>query len=213
MTSANVAADTIDASITVSGGGLAWTRRVARIGDDAPNSTGGVAGQDGTSAEIWTAVSAGASMTVLADMDNGHTQPGYITDLQVAVITDGASTPTIGNLAHAISASGLPSCNVSVIDNSYVFACRADWSSGGAGTLGSGQTSLANGDNSDYSWTQWRTTSLTSAGTQTMNLTAPSAQAYNIVALEIQTSFAADQTTKPGMLGMFDPCLNPKQWF
>jgi hypothetical protein len=203
-----------DMSITVTGGGLTWTRRVARIGNDAANSTGGVAGRPGTSAEVWTAVSAGASMTVAADQDNGNTAASYITRLQVQVVTDGGSTPVIGSVGHAISASGAPSCTIaSVAAGSYIFGCVGDWSSSGAGTAQTGETMLTTGDDADWSWHFLRSTSTTSAGSYTFGVSSPATQDYNIVALEVQSGFVVDNTTKPALPGIFIPELVERMWF
>ncbi len=173
-----------DMSCTVTGGGLTWARRVARIAFDAPNSTGGAAGRAGTTAEIWTAVGAGASMTAAADQDNGLTGATYQTGMMVQVLTD-TTTPTIGNLGHAISASGAPTTNVSVSVGSYVFAVAADWSNAGTGTAQTGETMIATSATSDYSRHYLRSTNVTSAGTYTIGVSSPATQDYNFVALEI----------------------------
>ncbi len=184
----------IDMSCTVTGGGLSWTRRVARIAQDAANSTGGVAGRDGTTAEIWTAVGAGASMTVSADQDNGLTPPSHETGLQVQVLTD-SSTPGIGNVGHAINASGAPSCNVaSVTAGSYVFGVAADWSNSGTGTAQTGETMIATSSTADYSRHYVRSTSTAGAGTYTIGVSAPATQDYNLAALEVLATPSAPST-------------------
>lgn len=196
MTAANNPVSGQDTSVTVTGGGLTWTRR-ARKNKNA-SSTGG-AGTDG-GAEEWTAVAPGSpsAMTVNAVLTTtAQTGSTWDLKLQVVQITDtSGSTPLVGTAAAASSASGLPSVGVAVSAGSYVLAVSSDWATLSGQTLGSGQTNLVNGVNADFAWHFWRTTSTTSAGTQTMNMTAPSAQNYDLVALEVQPP-AGGATTFP----------------
>lgn len=181
-----------DMTVTVTGGGLTWTRRVARIANSTANSTGGVAGRNGTGAEIWTAVSAGAAMTVTADVTgNAGVQVGNRTDLQVMVLTD-SSTPTIGNVNHAISASGAPTADVaSTTAGSYMFGVAADWANAGVGTAQTGETMINTATDVDYSHHFVRSTSTSPGGTYTIGVSAPATQDYNFVALEVKTTAAA----------------------
>lgn len=177
-----------DPSVTITGGSLTWTRR-ARKNKNA--SSDGGAGTDG-GAEIWTAVTGASpgSMTVTATSVNNFTTTHHLQlVLSVIEVTDGGgSVPVPASIGTGTSASGAPTANVSVSTGSYVLAVVSDWSANtGAVTYGSGQTSIRDGSLAgQVAWHFWRTTSTTSAGTQTMNMTAPNTQQYNECALEVQ---------------------------
>jgi len=181
------AGDTSITSITNTGTAITWTRR-ARKNKNA--SSDGGAGVDG-GAEIWTGVGTGGAITVTVNgLGSGTTHEKAVQ----AVVLTGADTTAFTNIAATSSSSGLPSSTVAGCSTgSYVYAAASDWNAAGAGTAGSGQTivseSIVAGQISIHFW---RTTNtLSGAGSQAMNLTAPSAQQYDEVAIEIKATASA----------------------
>jgi hypothetical protein len=193
----NVGFHNFNADGTVSStGGLSWS--LAGRKSVNASSIGG-AGTDGC-VEIWTAYASTApgSMTVTDTRGDGLSGSGAEHILKVEVYT-GAETGWAGAISAAFSASGLPSVNdTTTRANSWVFAVSSDWSAGGLGTVGSGQT-MIDEDNvtGQYSAHIWRQTSTTasSGSSVTMNLTAPSGQQYNELAIEIREPVSAASTT------------------
>jgi len=176
------ATDTSISSMTNTGTAITWTRR-ARKNTNA-SSTGG-AGTNG-GAEIWTGVGTGGAITVTANGVGSGT--AFEKMLKVLVFT-GADTASLANVAAATSASGLPSVALaSCLAGSYVIAMSSDWGAKGAGTAGTAQTIIDESIvASQISLHSWRTTSVLGAGgSQTMNLTAPAAEQYNLVVLEVR---------------------------
>jgi hypothetical protein len=175
-----------DGTVT-STGGLSWSL-AGRKSVNAGSTNG--AGTDGCT-EIWVANTTGApgSMTVTDTRGDGLSGSGAEHILKVEVFT-GAESPWAGAITGTSSTSGLPSASVTTTQaNSWVFASSSDWSAGGVGTVGSGQTMIDEDDVAgQYDAHIWRQTSTTgSSGTNvTMDLTAPSAQNYNELAIEIR---------------------------
>jgi hypothetical protein len=169
-------------SVQVSGAGLSWTR-VARANAQA-----------GTS-EIWRATApaplAGATVT------STPTYPGYDQSLTV-VFLSGATG--VGSVATASARSGAPAVSlVSAGAGSWVFAVGNDWDSAAARTLPPSQTMVhewrdtAVGD--DF-WVQRLTTPTAAAGAPvTMNATAPTADRWNLAAVEVLTGTAVPTVT------------------
>lgn len=167
-------------SITNTGTAITWTRRVRQNRNAA--SFAGV-GQEG-GAEIWSGTGNGGAITVTVNgVGSGAGQEKLV---KCVVLTGANLTPT--NVVGTHNTSGLPSGTVTGCSAaSHVFAVSSDWSAGGLGTADSGQTIVDEfhtaGQTTLHSW---RTTNtLSAAGSQTMNLTAPAAQDYNLVAIEV----------------------------
>lgn len=177
-------------SITNTGAAITWTRR-ARKNKNA-GSDGG-AGEPG-GAEIWTGVGTGGAITVTVngvDTGSGSEKFGSI---RVVTGQDGSTFP----IAVASAASGLPSVARSgCLAGSHVLAVASDWNQSGLGTAGTGQTMIAESNISGMmTMHAWRTTNtLPADGAQTMNLTAPSGQDYNLCALEIRAATSAATAT------------------
>ena len=185
-----------DTTLTVSGGGLTWTRQVRK--NKNAGSTGG-AGTDG-GVEIWTADTSGGapgSITVSAAIPAGQGNTGWEVKLLVDVWTDTAgSVPAIGNVAAASSASGLPSVGVNTSAGSQVLAVSSDWATLSGQTLGSAQTDDTHNLDANFAWHFWRLTVVESSAQspRTMNMTAPSGQQYNLAVLEVQTTGSSEST-------------------
>jgi hypothetical protein len=191
-------------------GGLSWSlagRKSVNAG-----STGG-AGTDGCT-EIWVAntTTAPGSMTVTDTRGDGLSGSGAEHILKVEVFT-GAESPWAGAITGTSSTSGLPSASVTTTQaNSWVFASSSDWSAGGVGTVGSGQTMIDEDDVAgQYDAHIWRQTSTTSvSGTSvTMNLTAPSGQQYNELAIEIRETAATATDAGGRIQSGFHPGRGP----
>lgn len=201
-----------DGTVT-STGGLTWS--LAGRKSTNAGSTGG-AGTEGC-VEIWLAYAATApgSITVTDTRADGASGTDRQHILKPVVIT-GAESVWGGDIDAAFSASGLPSVtSLTARSYSWVFAVSSDWAQAGLGTAGTSQT-IIDEDNvaGQYSVHIWRQNSATPVlGTSvTSNLTAPAAQQYNALAIEIRETFVAEglaQTftgSPPGRLspkGMF----------
>lgn len=184
------ATDISIASITNTGTAATWTRR-ARKNRNA-GSDGGI-GQEG-GAEIWTAPAPGGAITVTINGVGTGSGTDKWAQIQVLTGQDATTLP----IAAASSNSGLPSATInSCLAGSHVFAVSSDWAQAGLGTAGSGQTIISEYNLAgQISMHAWRTTSVLGAGgNQTMNLTAPSGQDYNMCAIEIRA--AADPPAPP----------------
>lgn len=173
------------ASISNTGTGFTWARRARKNKNAASN---GGAGEPG-GAEIWTAVATvSQSMTVtVTGVDTGSGRDKWA---KIVVLT-GADTNTLTNVGAASNGSGLPSVALTgCVAGSYVFAAASDWAQAGNCTPGTAQTLIDEYDNAgQISIHGWRTTNtLAAAGSQTMNLTAPSGEDYNMVVLEVRAS-------------------------
>jgi hypothetical protein len=170
---------------TNTGTPITWTRRARKNTNAA--STGG-AGTD-AGAEIWSGVGNGTAITVTVDralvIVGGNNKA-----MQVLVLTD-ADTSNLDNVVASSSTSGLPTATLTG-NNQYsmIIAASSDWTAGGNATAGSGQTFISQEHvASQTSFHFWRTTDLlAAAGSQTMNLTAPSGQQYNEVVLEVRNT-------------------------
>jgi hypothetical protein len=104
------------------------------------------------------------------------------------VFTD-VETGFSGGGGSASNNSGLPTTGsmTGLTIGSYMVAVSSDWNAAGLGTLGTGQTFVDEWHTAGrYTSHVWRTTTTLSGTTQTMNLTAPAAQDYNIASIEIK---------------------------
>jgi hypothetical protein len=174
------------ASVTNTGTAITWSRW-ARKNKNA-GSDGG-AGQEG-GAEIWAGEGTGGAITITVT----GVGTGVGAEKMVDVIVFTGAVLTVGNKGNGSNNAGTVTCNVTGCSaGSHVVASASDWSQAGLGTAGSGQTIVNEHDVAgQISLHTWRTTSvLGSAGTQTMNLTAPATQDFNLVAVEVVDSGGA----------------------
>lgn len=168
-------------------GGLSWSL-AGRKSTNAGSTNGA-----GTEAcvEIWRAYAATApgSITVTDTRADGAGGTDRQHILKVLVIT-GAEPVWAGAITGTSSASGLPSASVTTTRaSSWVFAVASDWAQAGLGTAGASQTIIDEDDVAgQYSAHIWRQDATTPAsGTSvTMNLTAPAAEQYNELAIEVR---------------------------
>jgi hypothetical protein len=170
-------------SITNTGTAITWTRQARK--NKNTGSTGGTGEPGG--AEIWTGVGNGGAITITV---NGVGSGTGFEKLVKPLVWTGADTTTF-NVAAASSASGTPSVTVaSCLAGSFVSAVSSDWAQKGLGTAGTGQTIVDETNVSGQISTHvWRLTSALGAnGSQTMNLTAPTLEDYNLVAMEIRAA-------------------------
>lgn len=177
---------TDDDTGTVSGAGLTWTLAGRKSQVGAGQIAGGT-GQPGC-AEVWWAYSASA-LTAQTVSDARGANGAQHHALQVMVLT-GAET-TWGGAIGATGANGaLPSlATATTAANAWMFSVVSDWAATGTSTVGSGQTRI-----NDYSVSTqitvrfWRqTAATTTSGTSvTENLTAPSAEQYNMLNVEVR---------------------------
>lgn len=174
-------ADTSVASVTNTGTSIAWTRQARK--NNNSSSTGG-AGTNG-GAEIWTGVGNGGAITVTV---TGAASGSGTDKAMQAVVFTGADTTNVTHVAAGSSASlTVPSVTLtSCAAGSHVVAVNSDWNQSGLGTFPTGQTKISEYNNTSQVTDHfWRTTStLSSAGSQTMNQTAPTQQ-WDMVVLEV----------------------------
>jgi hypothetical protein len=171
-------------SVTVSGGGLSWTR-VQRANTREGDS------------EIWTATVANATTGIGVSADS--TQPGE--DVSLTVLAVQNAVP--GASASGGAASGAPSVSVTATAaGSMAVAVGNDFDHATSRTLGSGQALVSQwlAPTGDTYWSQYTTTPTTAAGQViTLNDTAPTADQWNFAALELRpttppASAASDQS-------------------
>ncbi len=180
---------------TISGGGLTWslvTRANARPGD----------------AEIWRATAPGRLSGATFTAAPG--QAGFDDQLSVLAFENargvGASTSVSGG-------SGAPTLNlVSTAAGSLAFATGNDWDTATARALGAGQAMVAQDVDTatgDTFWTQSLTAPSSSAGqTETLNDTAPTADEWNLAAVEVTpatTPPPPPQDTTPPTVSIANP--------
>lgn len=176
------------AAITNTGTAITWGRLVRQ--SRSASSISGV-GQEG-GAEIWSGVGTGGAITVTVDGEGTGSGAGNEQLVKCVVLTGAVTTPT--NFGGANLNSGLPSATVAgCLAGSFVFAASSDWSAGGLGTAGTAQTIVDEHNVAgQVTLHTWRTTAvLAGAGSQTMNLTAPAGQDYNLVAVEVRDASPA----------------------
>jgi len=152
--------------------------------------------QQGTVAEIWRGYNSSGSTvsgyTVTATGNNGGSGTLTRTHIVLAVFS-GEEETFAGDSDVASSASGLPSITLTTTrDDSWCWSVKSDWSAGGVGTPGTSQSLVHNYSSIEYDSDVWnRTDRVTSGNNVTLNETAPSAQNFNQVAVEIRLVEAA----------------------
>jgi hypothetical protein len=155
----------------VSGGGLTWTLR------KRANAQAGTA-------EVWQAVAARALSNVVITATRSKT--GYQGSISVAAFT-GADAG--GATASGSAATGAPSASLTTTRaGSWVWGVGHDWDNAVARTVGSGQTMVDQflSPSGDTFWVQRRTDPTPASGTGvTINDTAPTADRWNLVAVEV----------------------------
>lgn len=158
--------------VTVSSAGLTWTlvkRENAQAGDS----------------EIWQATA--ASVLPSATVTSTEAKSGYSQDLTVIAMEE---TDGVGASAAGSGAKGAPTVNLTTTAaNSLVFAVGNDWDNATPRTLPSGWTMLDQWTNTsvgdDY-WSQYTNDPIPTAGsTVTADDTAPTADRWNLVAVEL----------------------------
>jgi fibronectin type 3 domain-containing protein len=158
---------------SVTGGGLTWTLRVRANG------------QAGDS-EVWQAVAPGplTNATVTATLKSAA-----VRSLTVVSFI-GADTTVNGATATGGAVTGAPAVSLTTTKaGSWVWGAGSDWSKATARTVGAGQTLvdqyLAPGG--DTYWVQRQTNVTPASGTSvTINDTAPTADKWNLVAIEVR---------------------------
>jgi Domain of unknown function (DUF4082)/Fibronectin type III domain len=171
-------------SVTVSGAGLAWTlveRANSRSGDT----------------EIWTATASKALANVA--VTSTPAVGGYDQSLTVVSIERSSG---IGAAVAGGAASGAPSVQLTTSgERSLVYAVGNDWDTATPRTLGPGQVVLhqyLDTKSADTYWSQYTAQATGPAGSVvTLNDTAPTADQWNMAAVEIvgQPAAAPGQVT------------------
>lgn len=169
-------------TVTVSGGGLAWTRvgqENANLGD----------------AEVWEARATGTLSA--ASISAAGAQSGYNVALDVIAF---ANAGGIGASGESTSAKGAPTGTITTTaPDSWVFAVGNDWLKSSARTAGTGQTiqyQSTDGVGDTY-WVQSTTTPTATPGPVTINDTAPAKDPYNLVLVEVLGAASAPPAPAP----------------
>jgi hypothetical protein len=159
-------------SVTVSGGGLTWTRDASQnkgLGD----------------AEVWSATLSRplSRQTITATAGSR----GF--DVNLAVVSF-QNASGIGATSTAFSSRGAPSATITTTQpNSWVWASANDWGGDSRRTVPSGQTAVIQAlDLTDRKafWVQTTNNPTTNAGTRvTINDTAPTNDPFNLALVEI----------------------------
>lgn len=190
----NFSADTGVNPGVVSGLSLTWTLRVAQDW-----GTNGATVQGAS--RIWTAVvgAGGVTGTITGTWPFGGTNREKF--MQVSYFTD-TSAPTPGVTGTASGTTSLPSVALTGLTvGSFVVAVTSDWSASGTSatcTPGTGQTDISDDwVSTQYGAHYWRTTSAIAGTTQTMNLTAPTGETFNLSALEVKAAGTAATPAPP----------------
>ncbi len=169
-------------TVTVSGAGLTWTL-VSRANT-----------QFGTS-EVWSATAAAKLTGVTVSSTEART--GFH---QMLTVVAAQSSSGIGAVQTGSAASGGPSVSLTTTrSGSLVYGVGNDWDNSVARTVGSGQSVVSQWvDTSagDTFWSQRQASAIAAAGSiVTINDTAPTADRWNLVAVELKGPAAA---TVPG---------------
>jgi beta-lactam-binding protein with PASTA domain len=175
-------------TLTVSGAGLTWSVK------QRSNT------QLGTS-EIWTAI---ASTTLVnATVTATQATDGFDQSLTVVAFRDAGGT---GAVAAGGAPSGAPSVSLTTTQaGSLVYGVGNDWDTATARVVGTSQTMVHQWVDSgvgDTFWVQAGSAPVATAGaTAPINDTAPTADQWNLAAIEILTS-ASSQVAVPNVVGL-----------
>lgn len=177
----NDGAGTADPVFSCSGGGLTWTKRVERIPSDSGAQEGGAA--------IYTAIGAGASMTVTVGNGGAGFGPISVKVYIVPAADFDSATPVGANGEGSSTTNNItPTIFTNQVAGSYAFVSGDDWAAQGAPT---------SSDLTEDSWTMANEVSGTSGyktlgatGSQTANLDGggTSATAWNWCAIEVRAA-------------------------
>ncbi len=158
-------------TLTVSGAGLTWSL-VKRV-----NAQGGTT-------EIWTATAAGTLSNAAATATPART--GYNESLTVVAFSGAKS---IGASAAANARTGAPSVSLTATaTGSLVYGAGNDYDNALARTVGTGQAKVHEWLDTaigDTYWVQRRTASTAQGATVTISDSSPTADRWNLAALEI----------------------------
>jgi len=168
--------------------------------------------QAGTTAEVWRGYnSSGSTVSGYTVTATGSSGGGTVTMTHIVLaVFSGEEETFAGDSDVASNASGLPSITLTTTrDDSWCWSVKSDWSAGGTGTLGSSQSLVHTLHNAvEYTSDVWnRDDRVASSSSVTLNETAPAAQNFNQVAVEIRLVEAA---AAPGPI--FRRRRQPHQW-
>lgn len=170
--------------VTVTGGSLTWTSRVARGQADATEGL----------AEIWTApVGTGASMTILVTRSGGE-GTGRRMSAKAYIVTGQHATTPIGASAEADWTTDPQSLSLTATGAGRLFGCGTDWSQNGI------PTSTDVEDGADYSGAISVVSAYKSAdhtsGSQSIEFNPLGTPSGNVVILEILAAAGAGTNPK-----------------
>jgi hypothetical protein len=179
-------------SATVSGAGLNWSlvkRENSQSGDS----------------EIWTASATSQLSNVTVTSTPAKT--GYAQSLTVLTFENANG---VGASAAAAAASGAPAVSLTTTAaGSLSFAVGNDYDRAIARTVGPGQALFGQAVNTvsgDTYWVQGTSTGSTAAGQQvTLNDTAPTADQWNLAAVEVTPSSSQPPDTTPPTVSITNP--------
>jgi hypothetical protein len=172
--------------------GLVWSQVGRRTvnGTNIPAGTGVDGG-----VYIWAATTTSSIARTVTATATGVTDKAKMLALKVFTDSSG-SAPTVGAVVGSASSSGIPTVTlVTTSNDSWVWAVCSDWTQQGAGTFPAGQTGTdLHNPSGLYTGRVWRQDNVTpNSGTSvTMNMSGPSGQMYNELAIEIKTPVATN---------------------
>jgi Bacterial Ig domain len=181
---------------SVSGGGLSWSlvrRQNTRFG----------------TSEVWKAL-APARLSGIG-VTSTSSRPGYDQAIHVAAF---ANAGGVGATSGASAGSGAPLTGVTTTQpDSWVFGVGNDWDNAVARTLGANQVmrhQWVDSSTGDTFWVQSHAATTHGAGTMVpISDTAPTADQWNLVAVEVLPGRPA-QDTSPPQVGVTDPAAGSK---
>jgi hypothetical protein len=179
-------------TLNVSGAGLTWSL-VKRSNTEAGDS------------EIWTATTVASLLN--ATVTATAADSGYKQSLSVAALSGAGG---VGAAAAAAAAKGAPSIGLTATEaGSVAFATGEDPAAGVARTLGSGQellTQTVETSAGDAFWTQYTTAPSSAAGqTLTLDDTAPTAEPWDMAAVEVLPSPPEQSGTEAPRVSIVNP--------
>jgi hypothetical protein len=185
-------AGTNNQNLTISGGGLAWTR-VTRA-----------AVQRGD-AEIWTATAASSGSVGVTSTQSVATVNGASLNQSLTVLAFTGATG-IGASKVASAATGAPKVTLLTQSaGSVVYGVGIDYDRAIARTVPAGQSKVHEflAPSGDTMWMQALSAATGAAGsTATLNDTAPTADQWNFTSVEIMSGTPPASVTVPGVVGL-----------